>query len=136
MNQIILNRLDYTRIKRCITEAQEAKSINKAEAEKLLTELESAKIVKPEDIPSDVVSMNSIVKISFKNNARQVQFQIVYPDQSHLKENKISIFSPIATALIGYKVGDEIEWVVPAGITKIKIDEIIYQPEAAGDYHL
>jgi len=136
MNQIILNRLDFTRIKRCITEAQEAKSIGNSEAEKLLTELESARIVRPEEIPSDVVSMNSIVKISFKNNSRQVQFQIVYPDQANLKENKISIFSPIATALIGYKVGDEIEWVVPAGLTKIKIDEIIYQPEAAGDYHL
>ena len=48
----------------------------------------------------------------------------------------ISIFSPIATALIGYKVGDEIEWIVPAGLTKMKIEEIIYQPEAAGDYNL
>jgi regulator of nucleoside diphosphate kinase len=45
-------------------------------------------------------------------------------------------FSPIATALIGYKVGDEIEWIIPAGLTKIRIDEIIYQPEAAGHYNL
>ncbi|WP_018341724.1 GreA/GreB family elongation factor [Cytophaga aurantiaca] len=50
--------------------------------------------------------------------------------------NKISIFSAIATALIGYKIGDEIEWCAPAGMTKIKIEEILYQPEAAGDYNL
>lgn len=136
MEKIIINRLDYSRIKNCISDAKQLKSISKAEAEKLLLELDSAKIVEPEAIPSNVVTMNSIVRISFLNSSKQVQFQIVYPKQANIRENKISIFSPIATALIGYKVGDEVEWVVPAGLTKIKIDEIIYQPEAAGDYDL
>ena len=62
--------------------------------------------------------------------------KIVYPQDANLKENKISIFSPIATALIGYKIGDEIEWIVPGGMTKIKIVDLIYQPEAAGDFDL
>ena len=80
--------------------------------------------------------MNSIVRISFLNTNKTTQFQIVYPDQANIKENKISIFSPVATALIGYKVSDEVEWIVPSGMTKLRIDEIIYQPEAAGDYDL
>lgn len=136
MSNLIINRLDYARIKKCINDAKQFKSISSIEAEKLIKELDKAKIVEPEAIPSNVVTMNSIVKLSFLNNNKQVQFQIVYPDQSNLKENKISIFSPIATALIGYKVTDEIEWIVPAGLTNIRIDEIIYQPEAAGDYSL
>jgi regulator of nucleoside diphosphate kinase len=136
MSKLIVNRLDYARIKNCISDAMQFKSISKAEAEKLRAELDSAKIVEPEAVPSNVVTMNSIVKLSFLNNNKQVQFQIVYPNQANLKENKISIFSPIATALIGYSVKDEIEWIVPAGLTKIRIDEIIYQPEAAGDYDL
>ena len=136
MSKIIINRLDYARIKKCINDAKQFKSISNAEAEKLINELDFAKIVEPEAIPSNVVTMNSIVRLSFLNNNKQVQFQIVYPDQANFKENKISIFSPIATALIGYKVGDEIEWIVPAGLTNIRIDEIIYQPEAAGDYSL
>jgi len=136
MKKIILNRLDYARIKKSINVAREYKSIAEKEAEELLNELESAKIVDPEDVPSNVVPMNSIVKISFLNNDKQVQFQIVYPDEANLKTNKISIFSPIATALIGYQTGDEIEWIVPAGLTRIRIDEIIYQPEASGHYHL
>ncbi|MCA1758178.1 MAG: nucleoside diphosphate kinase regulator [Bacteroidales bacterium] len=136
MSNIIINRLDYARIKKCINDAKQFKSISNAEAEKLMKELDSAKIVTPENIPSNVVTMNSIVKVSFLNNNKQVQFQIVYPDLANFKENKISIFSPIATALIGYKVADEIEWIVPAGITNIRIDEIIYQPEASGDYSL
>jgi regulator of nucleoside diphosphate kinase len=136
MEELIVNKLDFARIKKCIGDARYFKSINKVEAERLIKELESAKVVEPEAIPSNVVTMNSIVKMTFLNNHKQVQFQIVYPDQANITENRISIFSPIATALIGYKVGDEIEWIVPAGLTKIRIDEIIYQPEAAGDYHL
>ncbi|GAB1453350.1 nucleoside diphosphate kinase regulator [Draconibacterium sp.] len=136
MNKLIINSLDYSRIKKCISDAKQFRSINAGEAEKLMNELNSAKIVMPEKMPSDVVTMNSIVKLSFLNNNKQVQFQIVYPEQANLKENKISIFSPIATALIGYKIADEIEWIVPAGLTKIRIDEIVYQPEAAGDYSL
>jgi regulator of nucleoside diphosphate kinase len=136
MSKLLINRLDYARIKKCINDSKQFKSISSAESESLLKELESAEIVEPEAMPSNVVTMNSIVKLSFINNTKQVQFQIVYPNQANLKENKISIFSPIATALIGYKVADEIEWIVPAGLTKIKINEIIYQPEAAGDYNL
>jgi regulator of nucleoside diphosphate kinase len=136
MNTLIINRLDYARIKKSISDAKQFKSLSNMEAEKLIAELESAKIVEPTDIPSDVVTMNSVVKLSFLNNDKQVEFQIVYPNEANLKENKISIFSPIATALIGYKVKDEIEWLVPAGLTKIRIDKIVYQPEAAGDYDL
>ncbi len=134
MKNIIVNRLDYARIKKCISDAKQLKSISAVEAEKLLTELNSAEILEPQAIPANVVTMNSIVKLSFLNNNKQVQFQIVYPEQSDFKENKISIFSPIATALICYQVGDEIEWIVPAGLTQIKIDEIVYQPEASGHY--
>ena len=136
MKNIILNRLDYARIKKCINDAKQFNSISNVEAEKLLKELNSAQIVEPDSIPSNVVTMNSIVKLSFLNKNQQLQFQIVYPDQANLKEKKISIFSPIATALIGYQVADEIEWIVPSGLTKIRIDEIIYQPEAAGDFDL
>lgn len=136
MSKLIVTRLDYARIKKSINDAKQLNTINKVEAEKLLNELSSAEIVEPDAIPADVVTMNSIVKLNFLNTNKVVQFQIVYPDKANIKENKISIFSPIATALIGYKVQDEIEWVVPAGLTKIKIEEIVYQPEAAGDYDL
>lgn len=136
MSKIIINRLDYARIKESIENAKTFRSISVAESEKLIAELNNAEILEPEAIPSNVVTMNSIVKLSFLNNNKQIQFQIVYPQQANIKENKISIFSPIATALIGYKVQDEIEWMVPSGPTRIRIDEIIYQPEAAGDFNL
>lgn len=136
MKQILITKKDYTRIHEAIMNAKQSNSIKKEEAEKLLTELHSAKVVKSEEIPGDVVTMNSIVKFHFENNQKEMQFQIVYPSQADFKNGKVSIFSPVAAALIGYGVNDEIDWIVPSGMTKIIIDEIIYQPEAAGDFDL
>jgi len=136
MSNIILNRLDFQRIQKNISDARLSKSISAAEAERLINELNSAKVVEPTEIPDDVVTMNSVVKITFVNTNKQLKLAIVYPGQADIKENKISIFSPVATALIGYRAGDLIDWVVPAGTTKIRIDEIVYQPEASGDYDL
>ena len=136
MKQVIITKQDYNKINRSITEAKARNSIKKEEAEKLLAELKSAKIVDQAEIDKDVVTMNSIVKIHFQNNKTNMEFQLVYPADADLKQKKISIFSPVASALIGYKVGDEIDWLIPSGMTKIIIDEVIYQPEAAGDFDL
>ena len=136
MKQILITKQDYTRIHKSVSDARQNNTIKKEEAEKLLKELHSAKVVSSEEIPADVVTMNSIVKIHFQNNRTVTEFKIVYPDQASIKDHKISIFSPVASALIGYSVNDEIDWIVPSGMTKIIIDEIIYQPEAAGDFDL
>ena len=136
MKKVTLTKNDYTRIYKAITDAKNSKTINSNEAEKLLSELSKAEIVPSEKIDKDVVTMNSEVKLFFENTQKEQSFKIVYPQDANLKENKISIFSPIATALIGYKIVDEIEWIVPGGMTKIKIVDLIYQPEAAGDFDL
>ena len=136
MSNIIVNRLDYIRIQKQINEARLKKTIDAVEAEKLLNELNSATIVNPNEIPGDVVTMNSVVKISFADSEKQLEFKIVYPDEANFKEKRVSIFSPVATALIGFRVGDLIEWMVPGGPTKIRIDGIVYQPESAGDFTL
>ncbi|AYO57719.1 transcription elongation factor GreAB [Chryseobacterium sp. 6424] len=136
MKQIIISKQDSLRIHKSILDAKKNNTIKKEDAERLLNELHSAKIVEPSEIPADVVTMNSVVKIHFENNKTVTEFKIVYPHEANIKEKRISIFSPVAAALIGYRVNDEIDWIVPSGMTKIIIDEIIYQPEAAGDFDL
>ena len=134
MKQVIITKQDFNKIHRSITDAKSRNSIKPEEAEKLLAELKSAKIVEQEEVEGDIVTMNSIVKIHFQNNKTTMEFQLVYPAEADIKERKISIFSSVAAALIGYRVGDEIDWLIPSGMTKIVIDEVIYQPEAAGDF--
>lgn len=134
--EIILNKIDYSRILHCIKVQKELKSISGTEMEKLMEEFKRARIVEPYEVPGNVVTMNSVVKITFPKLKKEVQLKIVYPHEARIKEWKISILSPIAIALLGYKTGDEIDWLVPGGVTKIRIDDIIYQPEAAGHYDL
>lgn len=136
MKRIIITSSDYSRIHKSIDIAKRQKSISINEAENLRNELQSALVVDPQEVPGDVVTMNSIVKISFPDTNKSTQLRIVYPGSANIKESRLSIFSPVATALIGCKAGDEIEWIVPSGLTRIRIDEILYQPEAAGDFDL
>jgi regulator of nucleoside diphosphate kinase len=63
-------------------------------------------------------------------------YTLVFPSAANIAENKLSVLAPLGMALLGYRKGDVIKWPVPSGIRKLKVDEIVYQPEAAGDYHL
>lgn len=136
MKRITLNSLDESRIQSCIADARIAQTASIKELSALINELKTAEVLDPEKIPADVVTMNSIVTIRIDKMQKEQQIQLVYPKDANLSEGKISIFSPIATALIGYRAGDEIDWQIPSGITKIKIMSITYQPEAAGHYNI
>lgn len=134
MNRIILSNLDHKRILDSINKAVRANSISEQEALTLSKELEKAEVIEPEHMPNDVVTMNSTVKVTFAKTGKQLELKIVYPKEADISKNLISIFSPIAAALIGYRVGDTIDWNVPSGPTTIRIDEITYQPEASGEF--
>lgn len=89
MKKVTLTKNDYTRIYKAITDAKNSKTINSNEAEKLLSELSKAEIVPSEKIDKDVVTMNSEVKLFFKNTQKEQSFKIVYPQDANLKEKKI-----------------------------------------------
>ncbi|MHB1048776.1 MAG: nucleoside diphosphate kinase regulator [Bacteroidota bacterium] len=102
----------------------------------LVTELNRANIVPPREIPADIVTMRSRVRIKNRTTNEESVLTLVFPNEANLDDGKISILAPIGIALLGYRVGDRVEWTVPAGQRSIEILEIMYQPEAAGDYHL
>lgn len=91
---------------------------------KLSSELRSAKVVKTEKIPKTVVQLNSRVKLHIKENKQNFDVSLVLPNHANIKENKISIYSPMGSAIIGYQKGDEISWEVPAGLKTIQIVEV------------
>jgi regulator of nucleoside diphosphate kinase len=99
-------------------------------------ELSRARVVPSKDIPEDVITMNSRVRLIDLDSGEEMTYSLVFPGDANVDENKISVLAPIGTALIGYSVGDMIEWKVPGGLKKLKVEEILYQPERAGDYHL
>jgi regulator of nucleoside diphosphate kinase len=72
------------------------------------------------------------VRVKDLANGREMTYQIVFPKDADLARNRISVLAPIGTALLGYGAGDIVEWQVPAGIRRLQILAVEYQPEAAG----
>ena len=104
--------------------------------EQLEDELDKARVVDPKNIPDNVVTMNSIVRIKDLDTGEEETFTLVFPGKTNITEKTVSILAPIGTALIGYGEGDIIEWEVPAGTKRFQIMEVIYQPERLGNYDL
>ena len=99
----------------------------------LAQELERAEIVQPASISMDTVTMHSRVLVRDLNSDIESSYTLVFPQDADIAQAKISILAPIATALLGYREGDEIEWPTPGGRRRFKIVKVLYQPEAAGD---
>lgn len=92
-----------------------------------------AKGVRPEDIPSDVITMNARLRLTDLSSGAQRIVTLVYPQDAH-EDDSVSILSPPGTALLGYRVGDEIRRNTPTGPLRLRIDDLLQQPEAAGDF--
>jgi regulator of nucleoside diphosphate kinase len=102
----------------------------------LNSELRRAVIVPPEQIPPDVVTMRSRVRLLDLDDGSTHEYTLVYPDEADFAAGRISIVAPVAAAIIGCREGDEVEWDVPGGRRRFRVDAVLYQPEAAGDIHL
>lgn len=133
---IYVTEPDYHRLSALIETTRERNGVDIQYLNKLEAELDRAEIVDPKDIPENVITMRSKVRLKDVVTGEANTYSLVFPTEADFNEGKISILAPIGTAILGYKSGDTIEWSVPSGLRRIKVDEILYQPEAAGDYEL
>ena len=133
---IYITQPDYNRLSGLIDRTRERNGVDKEYLNKLEAELERAEIVAPKDIPADVVTMRSKVRLKDLVSGESNTYSLVFPTEADFAEGKISVLAPIGTAILGYRRGDTIEWPVPSGLRKLKVEEILYQPEAAGDREL
>jgi len=85
---------------------------------KLQEELDRATILNPEEIPPDVVIMNSRVQFKTLETDSTSEITIVYPSDADSSQARVSILAPVGAALIGLRVGDEIEWALPTGLVR------------------
>ena len=136
MKDIIISSLDMARLRSQIDKARSGGINAPINLNPLIKELDRAKVLPPEKMPPDVVTMNSIVKLDYLNSNKTMQIEIVYPRQADTAKHKISIFAPVATAMLGYRKGDIIKLEVPGGLAELRVADIVYQPEAAGDLDL
>jgi len=133
---IYITEFDLVRLKVLLQEAHYSNYRKSEYLDKLLHEINRAIVVAPQDIPDDVVTMNSTVSLEDLDTREDELFTLVFPENADLSQGKLSVFAPIGTALLGYKVGDIFEWEVPDGKRRLLVKTILYQPEASGDYDL
>jgi regulator of nucleoside diphosphate kinase len=103
---------------------------------RLESELNNADVVAPQEIPPDVVTMRSTVKLKDLDTDEEKVYSIVFPSEANFDEGKLSILAPLATALLGYKRGDTVTFEAPARLRRLQILEILFQPESSGNYDL
>lgn len=131
---ILITAKDRQRLQDLIRKCREARSEEYQYLQALEQELSHAETVEPENIPPDVVTMNSTVQVKVNSGRRSQTWTIVYPEDANVDEDRISVLAPLGTALLGYRAGDTVEWNVPAGRRRYRIVKVVHQPEAAGNF--
>jgi len=133
---IYITKFDLERLEDLLAAAGESNYRDRSDLEELEAELQEGNLVDSKDVPPNVVTMNSQVQIVDVDSKQSMVFTLVFPKEADIDAGKLSVLSPIGTAILGYSEGDVIHWHVPAGLRRIKIEKILYQPESAGDYQL
>ncbi len=124
--QLLIERDDYEMIKAYLRKSLLAENMfSKRDAEYLKAEILKAKIVSKSELPPDVVRLNSTVTIEDEKEKKQMQLKVVTPDKADIKRKMISILAPIGTALIGFRKGQRISWMVPAGKKVFTILDVV-----------
>lgn len=104
--------------------AKEAQGLLEGKIAQLKTILSNARIIDESRLSTDSVQILNKVTIKNLKNEAQMAYTLVSDSEANLKQNKISINTPIAKGLMGKKVGDVVEVQTPGGIVSFEIVEI------------
>jgi regulator of nucleoside diphosphate kinase len=128
-----LTELDLARLEKCAAEPDAAPA-----RQTMLDELlESAVIVAPQDVAANIVTMNSQVTLRNDQTGESITWTVVYPGSADIEAGRLNVFSPAGLALLGSKRGDTVRFTPPSGAQQtLKIDRILFQPEASDNYTL
>lgn len=118
--RIFVTTNDLKRLDELLSVAGAFNYLDRNDLKSLNSELGRAKIVDSRDVPPTVVTMNTRLRFLDLDDGSQTEVTLVFPAQANIDEGKISVLSPIGTALLGYAKGDKIEWMVPGGVRRIQ----------------
>lgn len=125
---IYVTEIDKARLKELI-ELEQGPAVVELEHE-----LERAIVVAPQQVARNVVTMNSRALLQLDDEEMEVA--LVYPEDADSSAGKFSVCSDVGAAILGYQEGDSIDWRISDRTRRIGIRKVLYQPEAAGDFHL
>jgi regulator of nucleoside diphosphate kinase len=126
--RIILEKNEYYWLMGLIENQKYTDPLNQNCLDILYNELKEADVKDEADMPDRIVRLNSMVSVHTPYGPKK-GLQIVTPSERNVEQDKISILSPMGSALIGYGMGDEVKWLFPNGKGKIKILEVKNAPK-------
>jgi regulator of nucleoside diphosphate kinase len=136
MRKVYITENDLERLRELVGVARSCAELDQKGLKKLETELQTARIVPAQSAPADVITMHSQFRIRDLGTNKEMVFTLVYPRGANLQQGRISVMAPLGAALLGLQVGDLLDWQMPDGLCRLQILEVLYQPEAAGHFHL
>lgn len=128
VGDIHITEIDLARLRHLVTFEQASAGFELAHV------IERAIVVDPRQVPRDVVTMNSRALLQLDDE--ELEVALVYPEDADDSVGKLSVCAGIGTAILGYREGDAFDWRIPDRTCRIRIGKVLYQPEAAGDFHL
>ena len=130
-NGIIVTASDHAELSSVITLTGKVSHRVKWELRLLENELKRARIVASDEVPSDVITINTRAELLDLEAGERMVFTLVLPVDENISDGKISVLAPLGTAMLGYRVGDEFDWHVPHGLRRLKVIKLHFQPEAS-----
>lgn len=126
---IYVTDVDWERLEALLADAQSHVRRDREHLRELAEALGRACVVACNEIPADVVTMNSQVRLRDEDAGTDMVLNLVYPESANLRRGKVSILAPIGAALLGSRVGDAVEWIVHRRLCRLHIERIMYQPK-------
>jgi regulator of nucleoside diphosphate kinase len=102
---------------------------------RLEEEIAEAKVVDPQQAPPDLVTMNSRVMVRDLSSGETAEYTLVFPALADARRKRLSVLGALGSALLGKRAGEVVEYSSSAGQERCRIESVLYQPEAAGDYY-
>ncbi len=129
-NEVSMRRLklvitsDFLRLSTLIESPKRFLRRDREHLDALEQELSRAEIVGPDEVPANVVMMNSRVRVTDLDTGAQTVYTLSFPRDANVANNRISVLAPIGTALLGYRTGAVIQAEVRRGKRRLRIDEV------------
>jgi regulator of nucleoside diphosphate kinase len=125
----IVSDADYARLTALIESARLRASASERDLAALENELKRATIVPADKVPADVVTMNAVARVQDLDWKETETYTLVFPLEADISRNRISVLAPVGAALLGYREGDLIEWPVQGAVRRLRVKEVLYQPD-------
>lgn len=128
---IHVNGPDMLRLRQLLAVAGDGSELDREHLELLRQELDWAVVVSAEETPTDVITMGTQVRVRDIGTGQRQNYTLVYPWEADLALGRVSVLAPLGTALIGHRSGDEFVWAMPGVVRRLRIEQVLHQPEAA-----